>query len=110
MQDKNGIPFTNAGRQEIEEARKVAGWTKLNYMLLGMCLVGALWTTHSLTQPATAAAVALTGECEVLLRPPTPGSPIDTPAVSQARAEVAAALEKLSREIEGAIAEKWGKK
>lgn len=109
MQDKNGIPFTNTGRAQIEEARRVAGWTKLNFMLLGMCLTGALWVTH-LSQPAAAAAVALTGECEALLRPPTPGSPIDTPAVSQARAEVAAALEKLSREIEGAMDGKWGKK
>ncbi len=48
MQDKAGIRFTNtAGRAGIEEARKREGWKALNYMLLGMCLMGALWAAVS---------------------------------------------------------------
>jgi len=48
MQDKAGIRFANtAGRAGIEVARRCEGWKALNYMLLGMCLMGALWAAVS---------------------------------------------------------------
>lgn len=48
MQDKAGIRFTNTtGRESIAGESKREGWKALNYMLLGMCLMGALWATVS---------------------------------------------------------------
>lgn len=48
MQDKAGIRFNNTTSREIRDGeRKRAGWKALNYMLLGMCLMGALWAAVS---------------------------------------------------------------
>lgn len=51
FKDKQGVGFKSVGREPLSEAdkeRRGKGWEQLNYMLLGMCLVGTLWAAVSL--------------------------------------------------------------